>query len=95
MITHSRPDNRFDLYYLNPIIFYKAVERQNGSPDNAIVAFDAKYTKGKCVIYGQLIIDELRFSSVFINRNEFRNKFGNQIGFYLNPEFRNFKKSYL
>ena len=95
MITHSRPDNRFDLNYLNPIIFYKAVERQNGSPDNAIVAFDAKYTKGKCVIYGQLIIDELRFSSVFINRNEFRNKFGNQIGFYLNPEFRNFKKSYL
>ncbi len=34
--------NHFDFTYLNPIIFLRAAEQQNGSPDNALVGFDFK-----------------------------------------------------
>ncbi len=95
IIVHSRPDNRFDLNYLNPIIFYKAIEKDLGSPDNTMIAFDAKWKKDKFLFYGQLLIDEWRFSSVLKNRNEFRNKFGNQIGFYCHLYSSQLKQSYV
>jgi len=54
-IVFNRP-NRFDFSYLNPIIFYRSVEFQNGSPDNAIAGLDAKANLfGKVQLYGQLL----------------------------------------
>ncbi|HEU0064504.1 MAG TPA: hypothetical protein VFQ58_05715, partial [Flavisolibacter sp.] len=40
-IIFGRKDH-FDFGYLNPIIFYRSVEQQNGSPDNAIAGLDFK-----------------------------------------------------
>jgi len=51
MIVQTRPNNGFDLNYLNPIIFYRSVERDLGSPDNAMVAFDARFNRKKFSCY--------------------------------------------
>jgi len=52
--------------YLNPIIFYRAVEQQNGSEDNALIGLDFKWDiKNRVSLYGQLVIDEMIVSEVF------------------------------
>lgn len=94
MVIQSRPNSGFDINYLNPIIFYRAIERDLGSSDNALIAFDAKWNKGAFMWYGQLVIDEFNFSSVFGNRNSYLNKFGNQIGVYYRPQLSYLKQSY-
>ncbi len=40
-VVFGRP-NRFDFGYLNPIIFYRSVEQQNGSFDNSVAGLDVK-----------------------------------------------------
>jgi len=40
-VVFGRKDH-FDFGYLNPVIFYRSVEQQNGSFDNSIVGLDAK-----------------------------------------------------
>jgi hypothetical protein len=40
-IIFGRPDH-FEFGYLNPIIFYRSIEQQNGSFDNALVGLDVK-----------------------------------------------------
>jgi hypothetical protein len=53
-VIFGRKD-RFDFGYLNPIIFYRSIEQQNGSFDNSIVGVDAKANFAKKIqIYGQL-----------------------------------------
>ena len=96
MIIHSRPDNSFDINYLNPIIFYRAVERDMGSNDNALIGFDAKYTRENLVVYGQLLIDEFNFNSIVNNRNSYLNKNAWQLGVYfkLSPLNNLFKQHY-
>lgn len=67
--------------YLNPIIFYRAVEQQNGSDDNAIVGLDFKWNiKNRFSLYGQLVIDELIFSNTFNGSGWWGNKQGIQLG---------------
>jgi hypothetical protein len=67
--------------YLNPIIFYRAVEQQNGSEDNALVGMDFKWNiKNRISLYGQLVIDELLFSEAFAGTGSWRNKQGIQFG---------------
>jgi hypothetical protein len=82
MIVQTRPNNGFDLNYLNPIIFYRSVERDLGSPDNAMVAFDARFNRKKFSCYGQFVIDEFNTRDIFTNPNSAYNKFGSQIGLY-------------
>jgi len=55
----------FELAYLNPIIFYRAVERELGSPDNAMLGIGGSWivTPGARV-YGQFILDELEVSEI-------------------------------
>lgn len=95
MVIQSRQNSGFDLNYLNPVIFYRAIERDLGSSDNALIAFDAKWKKRNVMFYGQLIIDEFNFSSVFGNRTSYLNKFGNQIGVYFTPKWSYLKQSYI
>ncbi len=94
MVVQSRLNSGFDVNYLNPVIFYRAIERDLGSSDNALIAFDAKWKKRQFVFYGQLIIDEFNFSSVFGNRTSYLNKFANQVGFYYTPKVSSLKQSY-
>jgi hypothetical protein len=73
--------NRFDFGYLNPIIFYRSVEQQNGSFDNSIIGLDAKANIGKGIqVYGQLALDEFLLSEIKQNRGWWANKYAIQIG---------------
>ncbi|MBK6525418.1 MAG: hypothetical protein IPG07_07615 [Crocinitomicaceae bacterium] len=49
----------FDVYYLNPFVFYRPVEYSNGSADNVLLGLNLSYkiNRNHCV-YSQLIIDE-------------------------------------
>lgn len=71
----------FDPTYINPFIFLRPVERNNGSPDNAMVGFTSKYKLCKsATIYGQFILDELEAKNFFSNKGSVRNKWGAQLG---------------
>jgi hypothetical protein len=73
--------NRFDFGYLNPIIFYRSVEQQNGSFDNSVVGLDAKANlKKKIQLYGQLLLDEFSLTEVKAGNGWWANKFAMQIG---------------
>jgi len=67
--------------YLNPLIFYRAVEQQNGSEDNAIIGMDFKWNiRNRYSLYGQLLIDELIVSEAFGGNGWWGNKQGYQLG---------------
>lgn len=69
------------LEYLNPIIFYRAIEQQNGSEDNAIVGLDFKWNiRNSVSLYGQLVIDELLIGEAFSGNGSWVNKQGIQFG---------------
>lgn len=71
-----------ELAYLNPIIFYRAIEQQLGSPDNAMVGMTFKYNFIKRFsLYGQFVLDEFVFKEMFIDRNGWwGNKYAVQLG---------------
>ena len=71
----------FDFSYVNPLIFLRPVEGQNGSPDNALIGFNAKYELLKnLTIYGQVAVDEFTAKEVFAGNGYWANKFAYQIG---------------
>ncbi len=79
-VVFGRP-NRYDFSYLNPIIFYRSVEQQNGSPDNANVGLDLKANIAKKLqLYGQLMFDEFKLSEIKGGNGWWANKFGLQLG---------------
>lgn len=79
-VIFGRKD-RFDFGYLNPVIFYRSIEQQNGSFDNSVIGLDAKANlAGKVQVYGQLSLDEFLLSEVKRNRGWWANKWGIQIG---------------
>lgn len=72
----------FEFGYLSPIIFLRPVEYANGSPDNALIGFNASYIVGKHnVIYGQFIFDEFKLSEIRAGDGWWGNKYGWQLGF--------------
>ena len=72
---------QFDISYLNPIIFYRALEHQGGSSENVIVGMDAKWNIGhSLLLYGQLILDEFLLEEVKAGDGWWANKFGGQLG---------------
>jgi len=79
-IIFGRP-NHFEFGYLNPIIFYRSIEQQNGSFDNALVGMDFKWNvKHALQFYGQLLIDEFVLSDLKENNGSWVNKWGIQAG---------------
>ena len=79
-VVFGRP-NRFDFGYLNPIIFYRSVEQQNGSFDNSVAGLDFKGNlPHKIQLYGQLMLDEFLLSEIKNNRGWWANKWGIQFG---------------
>ncbi len=64
-----------------PIIFYKAMEQQDGSGGNTLIGADFKWNLWKTLsLYGQLVIDEMVVSEVFGNSDWWGNKQGFQLG---------------
>lgn len=73
--------NRFDFAYLNPIIFYRSIEQQNGSWDNAVAGIDFKANVAKKFqFYGQLLLDEFKLSELKSSAGWWANKYGLQLG---------------
>jgi hypothetical protein len=75
-------DRGFDLNYINPIIFYRAIEFSTGPRSgNALIGLSSKYKfSDNFLMYGQLIIDEFSTSDVFGGEKSWKNKLGYQIG---------------
>ncbi len=72
----------FDINYLNPVIFLRPVEFSIGSPDNALIGFNARYKISSSVYaYGQLMLDEFKKDEVFSGNGWWANKQGFQFGF--------------
>ncbi|MBX2846102.1 MAG: hypothetical protein KTR13_07800 [Saprospiraceae bacterium] len=73
--------NQFEFHYLNPIIFYRAIEQQVGSPDNAAVGLNySALLKKRLKFYGQAYIDEFRIDDIRSGDKSWVNKFGFQQG---------------
>jgi hypothetical protein len=79
-VVFGRLDH-FDFSYLNPIIFYRSIEQQNGSQDNSVVGLDFKANVAKRFqFYGQLLLDEFKLSEVKANNGWWANKYAIQLG---------------
>lgn len=82
VIWQNDNDRGFDFNYLNPVIFYRAIEFSTGSRGgNALIGLASKYKiNDRANVYGQLIIDEFSSSDIFGGEGSYKNKIGYQIG---------------
>lgn len=72
----------FDFNFVNPLIFYRAVEFGSSSKTgNALLGLSSKYKWNNQInFYGQFLIDEFAIGDVKESNQSWRNKFGYQIG---------------
>ncbi|MBT8393293.1 MAG: gliding motility protein RemB [Flavobacteriaceae bacterium] len=72
----------FDINYLNPVIFYRAIEFESGQDaGNAVLGATAKYKwNDNLNFYGQFILDEFSLEDIRDGNKSYKNKFGYQIG---------------
>lgn len=71
----------FDVGYLNPLIFYRSIEQQNGSEDNALLGVDFKYNFLRHFsLYGQIVLDEFLLSHIKARDGWWGNKQAMQLG---------------
>ncbi|MCB4806796.1 gliding motility protein RemB [Tamlana sp. 62-3] len=82
VIWANTTNRSFDVNYLNPIIFYRAIEFETGQDaGNAIMGASAKYKWNNNInFYGQFILDEFSLSDVKAGNKSWKNKFGYQLG---------------
>lgn len=82
VIWENDNDRGFDFNYLNPVIFYRAIEFSTGArAGNALMGLSAKYKINDRVnVYGQLIIDEFSTKDIFGGEGSYKNKVGYQLG---------------
>jgi len=82
-VLWQNSNNRgFDVNYLNPIIFYRAIEFQTGQDaGNALLGASAKYKFTDNInAYGQFILDEFSLGDVRAGEKSWKNKYGYQLG---------------
>lgn len=72
----------FDVAFLNPVIFYRAVESDLGSSANVVAGADYNWVVSPgLVTYTQIVIDEFKLSELFHpNRGWWANKWSWQLG---------------
>jgi hypothetical protein len=81
VVFHKTDSTSFEWSYLNPVIFYRAVEQQFGSSDNVILGADFKWNVLKGVsLYGQFVLDEFVLENIKARNGWWANKFGIQAG---------------
>ena len=79
-IIFGRKDH-FDFQYMNPIILYRSIEQMNGSPDNALLGMNFKINPGaNAIVYGQVMLDEFKFSELKAGNGWWANKYAFQLG---------------
>lgn len=72
----------FDFNFLNPVIFYRAIEFSTGSRGgNALIGLTGKYKiNDRANVYGQVVIDEFSATDVINRTKSYKNKQGFQLG---------------
>jgi hypothetical protein len=79
-IVFGRKDH-FEFGYLNPVIFYRSAEQQNGSFDNSVAGIDAKANVAKKFqFYAQFLLDEFSLKEIRKGSGWWGNKWGLQTG---------------
>jgi hypothetical protein len=79
-VTFAR-DDHFEFGYLNPIIFYRAIERSFGSPDKVSIGISGKAIMLKHVnLYTQILVNEFTSKELFSGNGYWANKWGVQFG---------------
>jgi hypothetical protein len=72
---------KLELSYLNPIIFYRSIEQNSGSPDNSCLGLDFKAIPIKNVqVYGQVFLDEFLLKEIQAQKGWWGNKYALQAG---------------
>ncbi|MGY0393500.1 gliding motility protein RemB [Bizionia sp. KMM 8389] len=82
-VIWSKTANRgFDVSYLNPIIFYRAIEFETGQDSgNAVMGLSGKYKFTDNInAYGQFILDEFSLADMTGGNKSWKNKYGYQLG---------------
>ena len=82
-VVWSDTNNRgFDMYFVNPIIFYRAVEfAASARTGNALLGLTYKYKwSNQLNFYGQFLLDEFSLGDVKAGDNSWKNKFAYQLG---------------
>jgi hypothetical protein len=82
-VLWTNSNNRgFDVNYLNPIIFYRAIEFETGQgAGNAILGATGKYKiNDNMNVYSQFVLDEFSLSDVKGGKKSWKNKYGYQLG---------------
>lgn len=73
--------NSIELAYLNPVIFLRPAESNNGSADNSIIGIDLKANVAKRLqFYSQIMLDEFVWNHVKAQDGWWGNKYGIQAG---------------
>ncbi len=82
VIWAKTADRGFDVQYLNPVIFYRALEFSNGSKaGNAMLGLSVNYQIHKDIkLYSQFVLDELTVKEFVKNEGYWANKYGLQFG---------------
>lgn len=79
--NYKNGDPSFEAKYLNPIIFYRAIEHDDGSTDNAILGADFKWNiAGRVSLYGQVVLDEFLLHNFLSEPGNWTNKYAGQLG---------------
>jgi hypothetical protein len=82
-VVWSDTNNRgFDMCFVNPIIFYRAVEfAASARTGNALLGLTYKYKwSNQLNFYGQFLLDEFSLGDVKAANNSWKNKFAYQLG---------------
>lgn len=84
-VVFSRSDSLgsggFDFNYLNPVIFYRSVEQNLNSADNAMIGLDFKWNlRNHYSLYGQFMLDEFVLNELRSGNGWWANKFAIQGG---------------
>ncbi|HVG11438.1 MAG TPA: hypothetical protein VM843_00480, partial [Flavisolibacter sp.] len=79
-VVFGRKDH-FEFGYLNPVIFYRSIEQQNGSFDNAVAGLDIKANVAKSFqFYSQFLLDEFNLTELRKGDGWWANKYALQLG---------------
>ena len=79
-VVFGREDH-FEFGYLNPVIFYRSIEQQNGSFDNAVTGLDLKANVAKKFqFYSQFLLDEFNMVEARKAKGWWGNKWAFQAG---------------
>ena len=81
MLGDSTRSSAIDINYLNPFIFYRSLEQQDGSTGNALLGADFRWILWKRFsLYGQITLDEFLLEKLREGNGWWGNKYAIQAG---------------